>query len=239
MKTLLTTLLAFGVLAFGTTANALTITPDTIDGFLCDAAGGPDGDYCWNGGVDAAANDAFNAGEITTETGYGGILPLELLYKANYEDVTTEDGTYADNYDTTWADSEPTGGTIFSVGVDVAELDALRIAATAPGATQAEVDAYNALNAQVIDCGACYLYVKDGNNDPNWYIFEISRWNGTDSIELSGFWPEGVNGSISHVAIFGAEPTDKGLIPPVPIPAAAWLFGSGLIGLVGIGRRKA
>jgi hypothetical protein len=27
-------------------------------------------------------------------------------------------------------------------------------------------------------------------------------------------------------------------INPVPVPAAAWLFGSGLIGLIGIGRRK-
>ena len=30
----------------------------------------------------------------------------------------------------------------------------------------------------------------------------------------------------------------KGTVNPVPIPAAVWLFGSGLIGLVGIARRK-
>jgi hypothetical protein len=27
--------------------------------------------------------------------------------------------------------------------------------------------------------------------------------------------------------------------PPVPVPAALWLFGSGLLGLAGVGRRKA
>jgi hypothetical protein len=27
-------------------------------------------------------------------------------------------------------------------------------------------------------------------------------------------------------------------IPPVPIPAAVWLFGTALIGLVGIGKRR-
>ena len=27
-------------------------------------------------------------------------------------------------------------------------------------------------------------------------------------------------------------------LAPVPIPAAAWLFGSGLLGLVGMARRK-
>ena len=38
-------------------------------------------------------------------------------------------------------------------------------------------------------------------------------------------------------------PTDQSTIPwaqftAVPVPAAVWLFGSGLIGLVGIARRK-
>jgi hypothetical protein len=28
------------------------------------------------------------------------------------------------------------------------------------------------------------------------------------------------------------------LTSPVPVPAAAWLFGSGLLGLVGIARRR-
>ena len=31
---------------------------------------------------------------------------------------------------------------------------------------------------------------------------------------------------------------DVQIVPPVPVPAAVWLFGSGLIGLVGVARRK-
>jgi hypothetical protein len=32
---------------------------------------------------------------------------------------------------------------------------------------------------------------------------------------------------------------DVQIVPPVPVPAAVWLFGSGLLGLVGVARRKA
>ena len=30
----------------------------------------------------------------------------------------------------------------------------------------------------------------------------------------------------------------NGEVPPIPVPAAAWLFGSGLIGMIGVARRK-
>ena len=42
-------------------------------------------------------------------------------------------------------------------------------------------------------------------------------------------WTDSLNG-----AGFGAEV----VFSPVPIPAAVWLFGSGLLGLVGMARRK-
>ena len=44
----------------------------------------------------------------------------------------------------------------------------------------------------------------------------------------------------SSVLDLAVEPLDTGLtqISSIPIPAAAWLFGSGLLGLIGISRRK-
>ena len=51
---------------------------------------------------------------------------------------------------------------------------------------------------------------------------------------LSGNWYVNV-----HTTMFPAgEIRGQVIVNPVPIPAAAWLFGSGLIGLFGIARRK-
>ncbi len=86
-----------------------------------------------------------------------------------------------------------------------------------------------------IDCSSnCYLALKDGNNDPGWYFFNISAWNGMDDISLSGFWPG--DGSISHLSIWNGGGEIAQI--PVPVPASVWLLGSAFISIVGIGRRK-
>jgi len=74
-----------------------------------------------------------------------------------------------------------------------------------------------------------YLIVKDGNQTPAWYLFDIRGWNGTDDLVLNGFWPE--QGAISHVEMYGSS-------VPTPEPATMLLFGAGLAGLAGIARRK-
>lgn len=76
--------------------------------------------------------------------------------------------------------------------------------------------------------GADWLLVKDGNNTPIWYLFDISDWDGMMDIVLTDFWPRA--GAISHVSIFGGDRT-------VPEPAAITLLGLGLIGM-GLARRK-
>jgi hypothetical protein len=78
--------------------------------------------------------------------------------------------------------------------------------------------------------GADWLVVKDGNQDPSWYLFDISTWNGTDDIQLLNFWP--AQGAISHISIFGNGTS-------VPEPASLALFGIGLLGLGLVVRNKA
>ena len=70
-----------------------------------------------------------------------------------------------------------------------------------------------------------------------------------DQVQLGPWTPEFSSGplSLSEVAptIFTVPPGPGGLlgettwtVTPVPLPAAAWLFGSAVLGLVGVGRRR-
>jgi len=61
---------------------------------------------------------------------------------------------------------------------------------------------------------------------------------------LTGFTFNGTSGTFQQTIVTTNGPTSTNYVftaqaPEVPLPAAAWLFGSALLGLVGIGRRRA
>lgn len=68
-------------------------------------------------------------------------------------------------------------------------------------------------------------------------VMSIARLpNGTDTNSNAADFASGcLTPGGSNIAGTGDCST---AINPVPVPAAAWLFGSGLVGLIGIGRRK-
>lgn len=132
---------------------------------------------------------------------------LTLLYKRDVpgrnDPIGVESGTFAGSYDTVFANTslDPQDATISYTG------------------------------GAAISCGVCYLVIKDGNQNPSYYFFNLTAagWNGTDPIILEDFWPN--NGAISHVAIWGASETS------VPEPGSLGLLGLGLAGM-GIGMRR-
>jgi hypothetical protein len=79
-----------------------------------------------------------------------------------------------------------------------------------------------------------YLFVKDGNQTPAWYLFDISGWNGIETLALSGFWPD--QGAISHIAIYGGLRAPPG--PPVPDSGATVALLGLALTAIALGRRK-
>jgi hypothetical protein len=77
------------------------------------------------------------------------------------------------------------------------------------------------------------------NLESDWYY-----WSGTESASNpSGAWffytlEGGQGGNLKYNRFFGWA-VRPGQVAPVPIPPAAWLFGSALAGLLGLRRRRA
>jgi hypothetical protein len=148
-----------------------------------------------------------DASDIATIVSYGGTL--SDLYKQDLGDPESP-WLFASSYETTFSNSE-----------------------TDPQDATIEYVAGPSISGSPL-----YLLIKDGAaHDPVWYIFDLndvttppetaaSSWNGTEILEIQGFWPDG--GAISHVSIYGTM---------VPEPMTLLLFGMGLLGLAGFGRR--
>jgi hypothetical protein len=203
-KTIIATLL----LGFASSsANAVSVTINgNLQSFSCTGnAAALDTNDCFL--VDEIIGNSSPSTEIALIESTFGVSNLNFLYKSDAA-TSNESGDFDDLYSTSYAAGNE-GATISYDG---------------------------GMSDPYIDCSGnndCFAFVKDGDNNPNAYIFnlgsafDIAVWNGKSSILLEDLWPG--NGSISHVSLYGAS--------VVPVPAAIWLFGTALIGFIGFSRR--
>ena len=114
------------------------------------------------------------------------------------------------------------------IGTDGGQVDF--VASTVPGSSD-WIASFNGVNLTLKDDNNFILGMKWGTGD----YFTDSKWElqtgpDTDSYLItfrSGPTPDDKTGQTLAVDV-----------KVVPVPAAVWLFGSGLIGLVGVARRK-
>jgi hypothetical protein len=64
-------------------------------------------------------------------------------------------------------------------------------------------------NPDPISSDPVYVLIKDGkiaDSGVAWYLYDVSGWNGTETLDFSGFFL-GNQGKISHVSIYGTVST--------------------------------
>lgn len=194
MKNSIKILLGLSLALVGLQAQALTIDGSGLTG---GAGGGCDlnlDPLCYYGPSGPPASNPTTADiEQAIFEQGGGTISLFEVYKENVGDGF-DTGSFAGSYDTTFPNLDPNDALIKWV-----------------------------TGTQSLVCGDCFLLVKDGANDPNWYVFDISMWNGTDDIVLSNFWTG--TGAISHITIFDGGTN-------IPEPGMVGLLAIGLIGVI-------
>ena len=148
---------------------------------------------CWEGPSGSPANNPTVA-DIEAVTGSTSLVELYKSDVSGSAGIGFDSLAFASSYDTLFSNS----------------------------ATDPQDALISYISGATISCPECFLLLKGGAGEPNWYLFDISFWNGTETLDLQGFWPQ--QGSISHVAIYGETSN-------VPEPGTLALLGLGLLGM--------
>ena len=158
-----------------------------------------------------ATGDVFTASGFALELDDDGSVPAEAISDGTFDLTANIDASGALN-----GGSFSIGGTVPSLGFNSGTL--LTGSLTAFG-------------------------FPDGGGDPLEFLFSVTGgdaaalYGGNDSIGgiiLSG----GTGFTGDFMMDFSGDGTAVADVAPVPLPAAVWLFGAGLLGLAGVGRNR-
>jgi len=180
---------------------------------------------------------------LVTNTTNAAVLPLEGRLPAT-PGGTNYQAHYDPNLDITWAaDSFMSGlGTwdehmAWAAGLTIGGVSGWRLPSADVNGDGTVVDCFGGGVSGCADNEMGYLYWEEG------ITASISSyyWSGTVYLgPPSGVWDFAFgDGSQTIRAPNNVEFAWAVRTGDVPVPAAIWLFGSGLLGLIGIARRKA
>jgi hypothetical protein len=250
-------LLAFAVLtlfsvgAQATLVNTLTSNPFDTD-ILCRQKPLPQSPYvqnCWRA-AQGTANPGNNVPDdeeiwqyFANTLSVPGFDTAGLLYSADYQNTNTinEGGILKDSYTTKFGDrinGKVEGADITFDGGPSVDCMALLtdpcfllIMGKENSSSTVPFDAYLFNLALGWDPDIGDGWSVNAIPSPNW-TGVLPSWDGTEILSMLNF---GVNqlGSLSQVALYGSS---SGGVSPVPAPAAFWLFGTALLGFIGLSR---
>ncbi|HKK14548.1 MAG TPA: VPLPA-CTERM sorting domain-containing protein [Gammaproteobacteria bacterium] len=154
----------------------------------------------------------------------------------NIVNISTTVGSlgFFDNDNTSYDTSSV--GSVYTNGylpIDMANGDVMAYGSNPVGATTGSFTVSNNNGDQTTVTNGPYFTLAYNDGTTGWRQADgVSCSTSTDTCHLT--W----SGTNSGGTILGVDL--KQTVPPsaVPVPAAVWLFGSGLIGLVGVARRK-
>ncbi len=184
----------------------------------------------------AQINDVVNTNIVP---GNGEIPATGLVYNVTGSTVTNPAGRAIQATNFTYDPSNLTGtatgqiglggvlrfmgnfGGIFATGDYALKYDATRVGNAAGGS-------------------GWYLLNNYGFPVPGWDLTDITASSDPFSLSLSGTlkWSPEVTNAFFHSSDISKSMGTFTFVSPVPLPAAAWLFGSGVIGLAGLARRR-
>jgi len=186
----------------------------------------------------AGTADAALVSRLSGQAYYDDVADLTWLADANYAQTIGYD---ADGF-MTWQVAND-----WAAGLDVVGVTGWRLATTDPAVsglnqTGSEMGNlfYNVLGGSA---GSSITTTHNANYDLFSHVQSGGYWSSTEYAPNANFaWAINMNNGFqiatSKGGGHGGWAVQSGDVGAVPVPAAVWLFGSGLLGLIGVARRK-
>lgn len=205
--------------------GSVNLGPDTnMTNFLALDASGDSVEWAIEGGQ-------YNGAGGTSGSNFGGVGAAKFVTTISPSTpVANLTGKNVGNL-TKWA----------NIDGDISTVNA-NIAANGGSGTTASVTGTATASAGVWDATATGATLQNWySNGPQTSPSAVTSELGTAQT-LYGVTGDGSTSTIGKLQVYSLgqlELSSNGTLSSVPIPAALWLFGSGLLGLAGVGRRKA